>query len=177
MRYEDALARIFLDYIEQPIKSTDEFKSSNKVSEITIEGVINSSKMGIQNEYMKSLLKEYIIENNEDLLAIPTVDEGKRSLVNTKRKTLALKIGQLKSQRRRGEKIGNQIKEHVTKLTNYIRLGPFIGLFNRKELSTLESLKYRVYKPRKNKSGDFRVTYKRKVLNKNQLLEKLEAKI
>jgi hypothetical protein len=180
--YEAALVRIYHSYVEKPLKNTNEYASTGIVSQMTLESVIENSQMGIQNEVIKEKLKQYIVENESALLAIPVLDEQKKFQVNSIRRRLALKVGRLKAKRRRHEKMPYEqvrkksipkLRLESTRLKNYLRMDPFLALFSKPEIGKIERLEYTISRPRLRKNGQFTVRYRNKVINQNQFIKLL----
>jgi hypothetical protein len=180
--YEAAFARMYTAYLEKPLKQTSEYVQMGLVTEPTLESVIERSQMGIQNPQIKARLKEYVIEN-EKILSIPTMDEEKRILVQTKRQRLAIRTGRYRAKIKRGKSAGSmkimkkRRSKYIierTRLNNYVRLTPFLALFSKNEIIKIEGLPYSLDRPRLAKNGQFTVRYKGKRLTQKQFVKLLK---
>lgn len=180
---EADLARMYSAYIDRPLKNTPEFKATGKVPEPTLDSVIANSAMGRTNILIQSFLKEYVLEKESSLLAIPTITDEKLSLVNAKRRTFAIKIGRYKKRLKAGVTLQRVKRGNMTisvlalanvNLSNIVRLQPFAQLFSKRELGKLASLPYKLAGPKLNRKGAFTARYKNKVISQNELLRLLE---
>ena len=177
--YDAAIARIYKAYIAKPLKATDEFRMAGTVSQLTLQSVIENSRMGIQNEVIKEMVKEYVVRNESSLLGLPSLKEEQAYQLESIRRRIALKVGRLKAKRKRHEKMPYEIvgkKRFASllinqrRLKNYLRLDPYAALFSMKELARIQELPYTIRKPRLRRDGIFTAEYRGKVLTQKQLL-------
>lgn len=168
--YEADLARMYTAYILPGLRKTGEFERTQQVSDPTLESVIASSKMGVQNAYVQKLLKEYAIENKK-VLALPVATEHKTALYEAKVTRIAVRRGQLAAQARRGSMVYRALKQERAKLSNYIRLQPFLAALSEQQLGALEGLQGSIRRPKIRRDGILTVEYRQKRKPIDKLLE------
>lgn len=169
-------------YIEPALKSNSEVQATGTISPPTIEALIEGSKMGVQNETVKENLKAFIITNKSSLIAIPAMTNEKEMLISTHRRRLAMRVGRIKAQTKRGEKPASQmvgrrkvsaLKLESTRLKNLIRMTPFLAAFSKEQINRIQWLPYSISAPKVRKDGILTVRYRGKRITQKQLKRRM----